>query len=125
MFQRTLSHRHRSSGVGTLPTELDSAQTLVAGPAQHPAPDVMITGGVAGDGSAFCSPWVPDGATPRSNILCAAGFHGKHVQVGRGSAGRVGFLSYGEISPALGQGASELRKRTMTATPLSEARAVA
>lgn len=60
---------------------------LVAGLAQHLAPGVVITGGLAGDGSAFRSTWVLDGATPRSNTLCAVGFYGEHVQVGHGSAG--------------------------------------
>jgi hypothetical protein len=35
-------------------------------------------------------------------------------------AGHVGFYSYGEISPSLQGGASELHNQTMTVTILSE-----
>jgi len=36
-------------------------------------------------------------------------------------AGHVGFYSYGEISPAVPGGASELHNQTMTVTVFSEA----
>lgn len=50
--------------------------------------DIVITGGLAGDGSRFQRTWVlgPDGAV-RDGQVCAVGFYGERLRVGHGCAG--------------------------------------
>src|SRR3984893_2725907 len=49
--------------------------------------DVVVTGGLAGDGSRFQRTWVMHAGAARSNIVCAAGLYGDHVTIGHGSKG--------------------------------------
>jgi hypothetical protein len=49
--------------------------------------DVVVTGGLAGDGSRFQQTWVVHNGAPRDNMVVAAGLYGSHVNVGHGSKG--------------------------------------
>jgi hypothetical protein len=49
--------------------------------------DVVVTGGLAGDGSRFQRTWVMHEGAARSNMVCAAGLYGDHVTIGHGSKG--------------------------------------
>jgi hypothetical protein len=51
------------------------------------ANDVVVTGGLAGDGSRFQRTWVMHEGAARSNMVCAAGLYGDHVTIGHGSKG--------------------------------------
>ncbi len=66
---------------------------LVAGLARGLPEGIAITGGLAGDGSRFGSTWVLAGGVARSNQICAIGFYGERLDVGRGCAG--GWLDFG------------------------------
>lgn len=60
---------------------------LVDGLSRHLGADVVITGGLAGDGSAFVRTWVLDRQRPESNRVCAVGFYGDRLRVGHGCDG--------------------------------------
>jgi hypothetical protein len=49
--------------------------------------DVVVTGGLAGDGSRFQRTWVIHEGAAQSNMVCAAGLYGDNVTVGHGSKG--------------------------------------
>ncbi|MCB9696749.1 MAG: FIST C-terminal domain-containing protein [Alphaproteobacteria bacterium] len=49
--------------------------------------EVVVTGGLAGDGSRFERTWVAHGTTVKSGLVAAVGFYGDHVVVGHGSKG--------------------------------------
>lgn len=49
--------------------------------------DVVVTGGLAGDGSRFERTWVMHAGAARSNMVCAAGLYGDLVTIGHGSKG--------------------------------------
>lgn len=49
--------------------------------------DVVVTGGLAGDGAAFRSTWVLDGAQPVRGVVSAVGFYGSRLRVGHGCKG--------------------------------------
>jgi hypothetical protein len=49
--------------------------------------DVVVTGGLAGDGSRFESTWVLDGRELRQGVVRAVGLYGDRVRVGHGSKG--------------------------------------
>lgn len=48
---------------------------------------VVVTGGLAGDGSRFESTWVVRNGTPSDGWVSAVGFYGKAVRLGHGSKG--------------------------------------
>lgn len=48
---------------------------------------VIVTGGLAGDGSRFKRTWVLNGGEASSNLVAAIGFYGDRVQIGHGSKG--------------------------------------
>jgi hypothetical protein len=48
---------------------------------------VVVTGGLAGDGSRFQSTWVLADGAPRAGWISAVGFYGDRVHVGHGSKG--------------------------------------
>jgi hypothetical protein len=50
-------------------------------------PEVVVTGGLAGDGTAFRRSWVLHEGAPRSGIVVAVGLYGDAVRVGHGSRG--------------------------------------
>jgi len=60
---------------------------LVAGIQHVLGPEITITGGLAGDGSAFVSTRVGLNANPESGNLVAVGFYGLGVRLGYGSVG--------------------------------------
>jgi hypothetical protein len=49
--------------------------------------DVIVTGGLAGDGADFKRTFVLDGCTPRTGLTTAVGFYGARVRVGHGCKG--------------------------------------
>lgn len=49
--------------------------------------DVVVTGGLAGDGDRFQSTWVLEADAPRSGAVHAVAFYGTHLRVGHGSQG--------------------------------------
>ena len=57
---------------------------LVAGLSAGLSTDVVITGGLAGDGSRFGRTWVLDRGQPEANRICAVGFYGDRLRVGHG-----------------------------------------
>lgn len=48
---------------------------------------VIVTGGLAGDGSRFQRTWVVHNGAPQANLVVAAGLYGDGVSVGHGSKG--------------------------------------
>ncbi len=48
---------------------------------------VVITGGLAGDGTHFKRTWVLKDRTPQSGYVTAVGLYGEHVRIGHGSKG--------------------------------------
>ena len=48
---------------------------------------VVVTGGLAGDGTHFKRTWVLKDRTPQSGYVTAVGFYGDHVRLGHGSKG--------------------------------------
>lgn len=49
--------------------------------------NVVVTGGLAGDGTAFGKTWVLEGGLPRDGVVAAVGFYGEHLRIGHGSKG--------------------------------------
>ena len=49
--------------------------------------DVVVTGGLAGDGTRFEKTWVLHGPELGAGLVAAVGFYGRHVRVGHGSKG--------------------------------------
>lgn len=60
---------------------------LVAGIHGVIGPEVVVTGGLAGDGGNFKQTWVLDGGRPARDAIVAVGLYGDAVGVGHGSAG--------------------------------------
>jgi hypothetical protein len=50
-------------------------------------PRACVTGGLAGDGSAYQRTWVLADGAPRTGAVTAVGFYGDHVRLGQGSNG--------------------------------------
>jgi hypothetical protein len=50
-------------------------------------PEVLVTGGLAGDGDRFCKTWVLENRKPTSGVVSAIGFYGERVILGHGSKG--------------------------------------
>ena len=48
---------------------------------------VVVTGGLAGDGTQFKQTWVLKDRTPQSGYVTAVGFYGDHIRLGHGSKG--------------------------------------
>ncbi|HNP82984.1 MAG TPA: FIST N-terminal domain-containing protein [Nitrospira sp.] len=48
---------------------------------------VVVTGGLAGDGTHFKRTWVLKDRTPQSGYVTAVGFYGDHIRLGHGSKG--------------------------------------
>jgi len=60
---------------------------LVRGINAGVAESVVVTGGLAADGSRFQRTWVLGAGEPQSNLVAAVGFYGDRVRVGHGSKG--------------------------------------
>lgn len=56
---------------------------------------VIITGGLAGDGTSFKRTWVIKDRTPRSGYITAVGLYGDQVRIGHGSKG--GWDQFGPV----------------------------
>lgn len=67
--------------------------TLIEGLKKHIDQDVVVTGGLAGDGSNFEETLVVANDHPKSGLIVAIGFYGGNLQIGYGSAG--GWDSFG------------------------------
>lgn len=50
-------------------------------------PEIVVTGGLAGDGDRFGRTWILDAGVAAPGRVCAVGFHGDAVRVGHGSKG--------------------------------------
>jgi hypothetical protein len=50
-------------------------------------PEVLVTGGLAGDGDRFQKTWVLENRKPASGLVSAIGFYGERVILGHGSKG--------------------------------------
>jgi hypothetical protein len=70
-----------------------NGSALVDGLARHLPAGVIVTGGLAGDGSDFKRTWIVDRTGTRSEHVCAVGFYGDRLQIGHGSNG--GWLDFG------------------------------
>lgn len=66
---------------------------LVAGLQETLPPGVVLSGGLAGDGSLFETTLVAANCAPRSGLVAAIGFYGESLTIGTGSAG--GWDSFG------------------------------
>jgi hypothetical protein len=64
-----------------------NGSSLVAGLSAGIGPDVVVTGGLAGDGERFGRTWVLADGEPRSGHVTAIGLGGKRLHVGHGSEG--------------------------------------
>lgn len=60
---------------------------LVAGLNAVLSDDVVVTGGLAGDGDRFERTWVISERRPQAHRVCAVGFYGHAVQIAHGSKG--------------------------------------
>ncbi len=60
---------------------------LARGVASAVGPEVVVTGGLAGDGSRFERTWVLHENAPRAGIVSAVGLYGRRLEVGHGSRG--------------------------------------
>jgi hypothetical protein len=93
---------------------------LVRGMNEVLPPQTIVTGGLAGDGSAFRRTWVLQNGEPRTHMISAIGLFGDNVEVGHASRGgwdtfgpeRTVTLSDGNVLKELdGQPALELYKK--------------
>jgi hypothetical protein len=64
-----------------------NGSALVAGLNQNLPPDVVVTGGLAGDGPDFETTWVVDRHGKHTQQVLAVGFYGKRIQLQCGSRG--------------------------------------
>lgn len=64
-----------------------NGSSLVAGLSAGAGPDVIITGGLAGDGERFGRTWVLTDGEPRSGSVTAVGLGGGRLYIGHGSQG--------------------------------------
>jgi hypothetical protein len=64
-----------------------NGSALVEGVVQAVGAGVPVSGGLAGDGSAFATTLVGCDGPARSNLVAAIGFYGTSIQLGHGSAG--------------------------------------
>ena len=60
---------------------------IVNGVNDHIDKDIIITGGLAGDGYRFQKTWVIDKGKLETNVVTAVGFYGDAIEVGSGSYG--------------------------------------
>jgi hypothetical protein len=64
-----------------------NGSSLVAGLSAGAGPDVIITGGLAGDGDRFGRTWVLSDGEPRGGHVTAVGLSGRRLHIGHGSQG--------------------------------------
>ncbi len=60
---------------------------LIEGLSSELPPQIVITGGLAGDGDRFEKTWIWADGSLHAGGVCAVGFYGKHIGVGHGSRG--------------------------------------
>lgn len=63
------------------------AERLIAALSDNLPPNVVVTGGLAGDGRDFGHTWVFSGGMPQSGEVCAVGLYGHRLVVGHGCQG--------------------------------------
>ncbi len=68
---------------------------LVAGLSAGLPPGVVVTGGLAGDGSDFRETWVLDDGVPTPHRVCGIGLSGPRLHVGSGCDG--GWMDFGPV----------------------------
>ena len=84
---RDLAHRDLR-GILILSDGLNvNGSELVRGVNAGVGDDVVVTGGLAGDGSRFKATWVLRDGRPTGHLVSAVGFYGDHVVIGHGSKG--------------------------------------
>jgi len=66
---------------------LVNGSELVRGLNENLGDDVIVTGGLAGDGDRFERTWVLDDGQPSVGVVSAVGFYGDRIRVGHGSRG--------------------------------------
>ena len=64
-----------------------NGSALARGISEHVGPDVVVTGGLAGDGKEFEVTWVLDGDRPAQRRVTAVGLYGDRIRIGHGSKG--------------------------------------
>lgn len=64
-----------------------NATQVLRGIAEITANNIVVTGGLAGDGKRFKETWVYGSGKARPNNLCAIAFYGDKIQIGHGSEG--------------------------------------
>lgn len=64
-----------------------NGSALIRGLTSALPPSVIVTGGLAGDGSRFEKTWVIQEGLPKSGVVSAVGLYGDHVRIGHGSKG--------------------------------------
>ncbi len=69
-----------------------NGSALVAGITSMVGQGVTVSGGLAGDGSAFEQTIVAANAPPKSGVVAALGFYGRDLVIGTGSAGGLGYV---------------------------------
>ncbi|MGO8755202.1 MAG: FIST N-terminal domain-containing protein [Gallionellaceae bacterium] len=74
---------------------------LAKGLSQNLPQDVVVTGGLAGDGDRFKNTWVLVDKVPQSHHIVAVGLYGDHVGIGHGSRGGMGRFGAGTRGHAL------------------------
>lgn len=88
---RLLAEQLRAPGLRAVLVFCDglsvNGTALVKGLTSGLDPSVTITGGLAGDGTAFKSTWVLSGGRRQSRIVSAVGLYGPSLRVGHGSRG--------------------------------------
>ena len=60
---------------------------LAEGLSRHLGAQVVVTGALAGDGSAFARTWVLDRDAARAHRICALGLYGERLRIGHGCDG--------------------------------------
>jgi hypothetical protein len=96
---RALAHQLARPGLRAVLVFSDGLQVngseLAAGLNEVLGPDVVVTGGLAGDGTRFGSTWAIVDGQPRSGWVCAAGLYGDRLRFGHGSRG--GWDGFGPV----------------------------
>ncbi len=77
---------------------------LIAGLSEAFPPGVVVTGGMAADGSEFCRTLVLSGRGVENNTIVAVGFYGTRLKVGHGTGGGWDpFGPFRRVTPGLGK----------------------
>ena len=75
------------AGIFVLSDGLINGSELTKGLNSLQKRDLVITGGLAGDGARFEKTWVIENGVVQKDRVIAVGFYGKHIRIGHGSKG--------------------------------------